>query len=72
MTVSHRPIAAGELLATHQKRIELVRQCANESTEAEFERKWLSVLRRCAAWFSSMPLTPELHAEPGGGLQGNH
>ncbi|BDC45366.1 TraI domain-containing protein [Paraburkholderia terrae] len=69
MTVSHRPIAVKELLATHQKRIELVRQCANESTEAEFERKWLSVLRRCAAWFSSMPLTPELHAEPGGAFR---
>ncbi|WP_242680921.1 TraI domain-containing protein [Paraburkholderia hospita] len=53
----------------HQKRIELVRQCANESTEAEFVRKWLSVLRRCAAWFSSMPLTPEFHAEPGGAFR---
>jgi conjugal transfer pilus assembly protein TraI len=69
MTASHRPIAANDLLATHQKRIELVRQCANESTETEFERKWLSVLRRCAAWFSSMPLTPELHAEPGGAFR---
>lgn len=69
MIASHRPIAASELLATHKKRIELVRQCANESTEAEFERKWLSVLRRCAAWFSSMPLTPELHAEPGGAFR---
>jgi conjugal transfer pilus assembly protein TraI len=69
MSTSHRPIAVSELLATHQKRIELVRQCANESTEAEFERKWLSVLRRCAAWFSSMPLTPELHAEPGGAFR---
>ena len=57
------------LLTTHQKRIELVRQCANESTEAEFERKWLSVLRRCASWFSSMPLTPELHREPGGAFR---
>jgi conjugal transfer pilus assembly protein TraI len=69
MIASHRPIVASELLVTHQKRIELVRQCANESTEAEFERKWLSVLRRCAAWFSSMPLTPELHAEPGGAFR---
>ncbi|MGF6649622.1 conjugal transfer pilus assembly protein TraI [Paraburkholderia youngii] len=69
MSVVHRPMMARELLATHEKRIELVRQCANESTEAEFERKWLSVLRRCAAWFSSMPLTPELHAEPGGAFR---
>ncbi|WP_454829678.1 TraI domain-containing protein [Paraburkholderia xenovorans] len=69
MTASHRPALASDLLIMHAKRIELVRQCANESTEAEFERKWLSVLRRCAAWFSSMPLTPELHAEPGGAFR---
>ncbi|XUW93301.1 TraI domain-containing protein (plasmid) [Burkholderia sp. M6-3] len=69
MTTSHRPAVVNDLLNTHAKRIELVRQCANESTEAEFERKWLSVLRRCAAWFSSMPLTPELHAEPGGAFR---
>jgi len=69
MTASHRPAVVNDLLNTHAKRIELVRQCANESTEAEFERKWLSVLRRCAAWFSSMPLTPELHAEPGGAFR---
>ena len=48
MSDIHRPMKASDLLATHEKRIELVRQCANESTEAEFERKWLSVLRRCA------------------------
>ncbi|MCC8397311.1 TraI domain-containing protein [Paraburkholderia sp. MMS20-SJTR3] len=69
MSIVHRPMKASDLLATHEKRIELVRQCANESTESEFERKWLSVLRRCAAWFSSMPLTPELHAEPGGAFR---
>ncbi|MFM0027425.1 TraI domain-containing protein [Paraburkholderia madseniana] len=69
MTIAHRPLAPDALLATHQKRIELVRQCANESTQAEFERKWLAVLQRCAAWFSSMPLTPELHAEPGGAFR---
>jgi conjugal transfer pilus assembly protein TraI len=69
MTGQHHSIVADELLATHRMRIELVRQCANEATETEFERKWLSVLRRCAAWFSSMPLTPELHAEPGGAFR---
>jgi len=69
MSNDHHPIAAEKLLATHDKRIELVRQCANESVQAEFDRKWLSVLRRCAAWFSSMPLTPELHCEPGGAFR---
>jgi conjugal transfer pilus assembly protein TraI len=69
MASHHRPIAAVDLLAEHTKRIELVRQCANESTQAEFDRKWLAVLRRCAAWFSSMPLTPELHREPGGAFR---
>ncbi len=69
MSALHEPIAAEQLFATHQKRIELVRQCANESTEAEFARKWLSVLRRCAVWFSSMPLSPDMHCEPGGAFR---
>ncbi|EKS72582.1 hypothetical protein BURK_003997 [Burkholderia sp. SJ98] len=69
MTIAHEAIAIEDLFATHHKRIELVRQCANESTEAEFARKWVSVLRRCASWFSSMPLTPELHCEPGGAFR---
>ncbi|SAL81678.1 Putative helicase [Caballeronia arvi] len=69
MGVLHEPIAVEALFTTHQKRIELVRQCANESTDAEFARKWVAVLRRCANWFSSMPLTPELHCEPGGAFR---
>jgi len=69
MIAAHHAILAEDLFATHQKRIELVRQCANESTEADFARKWLAVLRRCANWFSSMPLTPELHCEPGGAFR---
>ncbi|MFM0520689.1 TraI domain-containing protein [Caballeronia jiangsuensis] len=69
MTNAHEAIPVEDLFATHQKRIELVRQCANESTETEFARKWLSVLRRCASWFSAMPLTPELHCEPGGAFR---
>ncbi|VXC83891.1 putative helicase [Burkholderia sp. 8Y] len=69
MTAAHQAIPAEDLFATHLKRIELVRQCANESTETEFARKWLAVLRRCATWFSSMPLTPELHCEPGGAFR---
>ncbi|MDR5826078.1 TraI domain-containing protein [Caballeronia sp. LZ043] len=69
MTVNHDPIAAEDLFASHQKRIELVRQCANESAESEFARKWLSVLRRCAEWYSSLPLTPTLHCEPGGAFR---
>lgn len=69
MIAAHEAILAEDLFATHLKRIELVRQCANESTETEFARKWLAVLRRCANWFSSMPLTPELHCEPGGAFR---
>jgi conjugal transfer pilus assembly protein TraI len=69
MSATHTGIDAHALLSLHQKRIELVHQCANESTQAEFERKWLSVLTRCAQWFSSMPLTPELHREPGGAFR---
>ncbi|GJH21868.1 TraI domain-containing protein [Caballeronia novacaledonica] len=69
MTTAHLAIPVEDLFATHQKRIELVRQCANESTDTEFARKWVSVLRRCANWFSSMPLTPEMHCEPGGAFR---
>jgi conjugal transfer pilus assembly protein TraI len=69
MSGLHDPIAAEALFTTHLKRIELIRQCANESTESEFARKWVSVLRRCANWFSSMPLTPDLHCEPGGAFR---
>ena len=69
MTLNHKPGSADELLRLHSKRIELIRQCANESSEAEFQRKWLSVLHRCAQWFSSVPLTPELHREPGGAFR---
>jgi len=65
----HLGLSAAHLIAIHPKRIELVRQCANESSESEFQRKWLSVLWRCAEWFSSMPLTPELHREPGGAFR---
>jgi conjugal transfer pilus assembly protein TraI len=65
----HKGMSAEALMALHPKRIELVRQCANESSEAEFQRKWFSVLSRSAEWFSSMPLTPELHREPGGAFR---
>jgi conjugal transfer pilus assembly protein TraI len=69
MTLNHKPASADELLRLHSKRIELIRQCANESSEAEFQRKWLSVLHRCAQWFSTVPLTPGLHREPGGAFR---
>ncbi len=69
MTVNYQPSSADELLSVHSKRIELIRQCANESSEKEFQRKWFSVLLRCAQWFSSVPLTPELHREPGGAFR---
>jgi conjugal transfer pilus assembly protein TraI len=66
---NHIGLDLSEMLLQHRKRIDLVRQCANEEHESEFERKWLSVLRRCAQWFSSLPLTPELHREPGGAFR---
>jgi conjugal transfer pilus assembly protein TraI len=69
MNALHEPLGVEALFVTHQKRIELIRQCANESTEKEFARKWVAVLRRCANWFSSMPLTPDLHCEPGGAFR---
>jgi conjugal transfer pilus assembly protein TraI len=57
------------LLERAARRIELLEQTANESTKAEFARKWLALAERCAAWFSSMPLSPELYREPGGAFR---
>ncbi|MBP0623414.1 TraI domain-containing protein [Cupriavidus consociatus] len=68
MTV-HLPLPAADLLAAHDGRLALVRQYANETNEADFRSKWLSVLERCAAWFSSVPLRPAEHAEPGGAFR---
>ncbi|WP_434035067.1 TraI domain-containing protein [Cupriavidus sp. a3] len=68
MTV-HQHLTPPALLASHDSRLALVRQYANESDDADFRNKWLSVLDRCAAWFSSMPLRPTEHAEPGGAFR---
>ncbi|WP_175773028.1 TraI domain-containing protein [Paraburkholderia phenazinium] len=67
----HKPVPAAELLAQtqNQRRIDLIRQCANEARESEFERRWLAVLERCARWFSTMPLNAELYREPGGAFR---
>ncbi|WP_455289569.1 TraI domain-containing protein [Cupriavidus necator] len=68
MTVHHH-LTPPALLASHDSRLALVRQYANESNEGDFRTKWLSVLDCCAAWFSSMPLRPTEHAEPGGAFR---
>nr|WP_224081773.1 TraI domain-containing protein [Cupriavidus laharis] len=65
----HLPQDADVLLASHDKRIALIRQYANEANPADFEAKWLSVLCACANWFSTMPLQPAQHAEPGGAFR---
>ncbi|MEW6343096.1 MAG: TraI domain-containing protein [Pseudomonadota bacterium] len=51
------------------RRIELIRQCANEHKAADFEDRWMSVLRRCAEWHSSIVLRPDLYREPGGAFR---
>lgn len=66
---SHPVTSADEMLAQHAGRLDLIRQYANEAEAAEFERKWHSVLRDCAQWFSTMPLRPEEHAESGGAFR---
>ena len=66
---AHLHLTPSQLLATHESRIALVRQYANEASAADFDQKWLSVLVRCAAWFSSMPLRAAEHAEPGGAFR---
>jgi conjugal transfer pilus assembly protein TraI len=60
---------AAALIEQHQRRIDLITQCANEPNRAEFERKWLSVLRGCAAWFSTLPLSPQLYHDAGGAFR---
>lgn len=68
-THTHYPLSAVELLSVHASRIALIRQYANETSTEAFDAKWLSILTRCANWFSSMPLRPTEHAEPGGALR---
>jgi conjugal transfer pilus assembly protein TraI len=53
----------------HARRIELIRQCANEHKAASFEHRWMSVLLRCAEWHSSIVLKPDLYREPGGAFR---
>jgi conjugal transfer pilus assembly protein TraI len=53
----------------HARRIELIRQCANEHKAGNFEHRWMSVLRRCAEWHSSIVLSPDLYREPGGAFR---
>lgn len=66
---THQPLVPAALLSVHESRIALIRQYANETTPAEFNDKWLSILIRCAEWFSSVPLRPNEHAEPGGAFR---
>jgi len=57
------------LVDQHQRRVDLIAQCANEASKAELDRKWLAVVRACAAWFSSLPLSAALYHEPGGAFR---
>ncbi|MBU66997.1 MAG: type VI secretion protein [Cupriavidus sp.] len=66
---THHPLSTAELLSVHASRIALIRQYANETSPEAFDAKWLSILTRCANWFSSMPLRSTEHAEPGGALR---
>ncbi|AOJ10047.1 TraI domain-containing protein [Burkholderia mayonis] len=64
-----KPVDAGELTVRNERRIDLIAQCANESSHAEFDQKWMSLIRRCADWFSSAPFSPELYREPAGAFR---
>ncbi|HDR8993169.1 MAG: TraI domain-containing protein [Burkholderia contaminans] len=57
------------LVANNERRIDLIAQCANEVSRAEFDRKWRTLVHRCADWFSSVPLNPDLYREPGGAFR---
>ena len=60
---------AAALLSAQESRIALIRQYANEVSGDLFAAKWLTILTRCADWFSSMPLRFAEHAEPGGAFR---
>lgn len=68
-THTHTSMPAAALLSAHESRIALIRQYANEVSGDLFATKWLSILTRCADWFSSMPLRFAEHAEPGGAFR---
>lgn len=68
-THTHHPLSTAELLSVHASRIALIRQYANETSAETFDAKWLTILTRCADWFSTMPLRPAEHAEPGGAFR---
>jgi conjugal transfer pilus assembly protein TraI len=57
------------LIGEYRRRVDLIAQCANEASQGELDRKWLAVLRACASWFSSLPLSPDLYREPGGAFR---
>ncbi|KUY96900.1 type VI secretion protein [Burkholderia territorii] len=63
------PVDADELVSLNERRIELIAQCANESSRAEFDRKWMVLVRRCAEWFSSVPFGPDLYRGPSGAFR---
>lgn len=64
-----RSIDSVQKIGELSRRVELIRQCANEAQPVYFEQKWMAVLVRCAEWHSSQPLSPELYREPGGALR---
>jgi conjugal transfer pilus assembly protein TraI len=64
-----KTINAADELTRHARRIELIRQCANEPKATNFEHRWMSVLHRCAEWHSSQALSPEYYREPGGAFR---
>ncbi|WP_176091212.1 TraI domain-containing protein [Burkholderia ambifaria] len=63
------PVDPAELVIRNERRIELIAQCANEASRAEFDRKWIVLIRRCAEWFSSVPFGPDLYREPSGAFR---
>jgi conjugal transfer pilus assembly protein TraI len=68
-TLLHQPMEAAALLTVHDRRVALIRQAANEASEDDYRLRWNDLLARCAAWFSSLPYSPELYREAGGAFR---
>lgn len=60
---------AEELLEGLEKRLMLVKQAANESSAASYDRKYRAVIDACVSWFNATPLSPHIYREAGGAIR---
>ena len=52
-----------------EKRIDLIRNCANEDSPTLFAARWESVIHRVRDWFGKLPLSPQSYKDEGGAFR---